>query len=66
MALGLSLVKFLQVRESEGKRGKKNSVCNVGLWRYSRHPNYFSEWMAWNGPIIAAVPSLITLYEIEG
>jgi steroid 5-alpha reductase family enzyme len=47
------------------KAGEKNRVCNVGLWRYSRHPNYFSEWMVWNGLIIAAIPSLIALYEVE-
>ena len=23
----------------------KNAICEVGLWRYSRHPNYFFEWM---------------------
>lgn len=23
------------------------SVCQRGLWRYSRHPNYFFEWLNW-------------------
>ncbi len=45
--------------------GEKNKVCNVGLWKYSRHPNYFGEWMVWNGLIIASIPSWIHLYDVE-
>lgn len=41
--------------------GKQNSVCNVGLWRYCRHPNYFAEWMVWNALVIAALPSWFAL-----
>jgi steroid 5-alpha reductase family enzyme len=25
----------------------KGQVCQIGLWRYSRHPNYFFEWIHW-------------------
>ena len=44
---------------------KRNMVCDVGLWRYTRHPNYFAEWMVWNGLIIASIPSYISLFDSE-
>jgi steroid 5-alpha reductase family enzyme len=25
----------------------KTGVCETGFWRYSRHPNYFFEWLGW-------------------
>jgi steroid 5-alpha reductase family enzyme len=29
--------------------GHRGQVCDVGLWAYSRHPNYFFEWCVWVG-----------------
>ena len=47
------------------KEEKRNQVCNVGLWKYSRHPNYFAEWMVWNGLVITALPSWLALKDIQ-
>lgn len=48
--------KMVFLREMK-RQGRPRQVCNVGLWRYSRHPNYFAEWMVWNGLVIAAIPA---------
>jgi steroid 5-alpha reductase family enzyme len=35
-------------------RGK---TCRVGLWAWSRHPNYFFEWLHWFSYVLLAVGS---------
>ncbi|XP_039029049.1 uncharacterized protein LOC120163107 isoform X3 [Hibiscus syriacus] len=42
-------------KNSPENRGK---WCNIGLWKYSRHPNYFGEIFLWWGIFIASVPIL--------
>ena len=44
----------------------RDAVCNVGLWRYSRHPNYFAEWLVWCGLTIASLPSLLAVFANAG
>ncbi|KAJ6805633.1 uncharacterized protein M6B38_416855 [Iris pallida] len=45
----------LDFKNSAANRGK---WCNVGLWKYSRHPNYFGEILLWWGIFVAATPVL--------
>lgn len=35
----------------------RGRVCQVGLWRLSRHPNYFFEWLAWVAFFVFALGS---------
>ena len=55
-------LKFLKEMKHQNKQ---NMVCDIGLWKYTRHPNYFAEWMVWNGLIIASIPSFISLFDSE-
>ena len=41
-------------KENPGNTGK---ICNEGLWYYSRHPNYFFEWLTWVSFFIMALGS---------
>lgn len=47
------------------KEAQRNKVCTVGLWKYTRHPNYFAEWMVWNALILMAIPSWLNLQHEE-
>ena len=33
----------------------KGRTCREGLWRYSRHPNYFFEWLHWWTYVLLAI-----------
>lgn len=36
--------------------GKKGEICNIGLWKYSRHPNYLGEISFWCGVFLVMLP----------
>ncbi len=67
------LSRFVRRDDSQGK------TCREGLWRYSRHPNYFFEWTHWfaypllalGSPVywlawVAPVLMLVFLYRFTG
>lgn len=44
----------------------KGKVMDKGLWKYSRHPNYFGEVVMWWGLFLVALPSVNGLLTIIG
>jgi steroid 5-alpha reductase family enzyme len=43
-----------QLKNFRTDPANKGRVCDAGLWRWSRHPNYFFEWFGWLAyPVIA-------------
>jgi steroid 5-alpha reductase family enzyme len=46
-----------QLKQFKRNMANKGKVCDVGLWGWSRHPNYFFEWTIWIGYALFALAS---------
>ncbi len=44
-----------QLQRFKADPANQGRVCDTGLWRYSRHPNYFCEWLVWVGFAFASL-----------
>lgn len=43
----LSLESLADIQLQQFKKSQPGQVCNQKLWRFSRHPNCFFEWLIW-------------------
>jgi steroid 5-alpha reductase family enzyme len=62
IALWLAGMLGESIADAQLNRFRKNPVnkgktCRVGLWNYSRHPNYFCEWVVWVAYFVYALGS---------
>ncbi len=46
-----------QLRSFKANPENKGKVCQAGLWNYSRHPNYFFEWLIWAAFFLFSITS---------
>ena len=44
--VGESVADF-QLARFRADPSNRGTTCRIGLWNYSRHPNYFFEWLHW-------------------
>jgi steroid 5-alpha reductase family enzyme len=57
VALAGESVADRQLATFKADPGNRGRTCRTGLWRASRHPNYFFEWLVWVAYSVFAWPS---------
>lgn len=54
VGIGGEAVADAQLKRFRADPANRGRICETGLWAWSRHPNYFFEWVAWLGFGLAA------------
>lgn len=57
VAIGGESLADRQLAAFKADPANRGKVCATGLWRYSRHPNYFFEWLVWVAFFLVALPA---------
>lgn len=52
-----SIVADAQLHRFRAHPENRSKVCQVGIWNYSRHPNYFFEILLWSGFAFIGLPT---------
>ena len=64
--LVIETVADIQLTAFRADASKKGTVLDTGLWRYSRHPNYFGELCVWWGVFLMACANPLALVTVVG
>lgn len=55
-----------QLADFRAEPANKGKTCRDGLWKYSRHPNYFFEWLHWASYVVLAIGSPLFWWSFAG
>lgn len=58
LGFGIEVIADWQKSQFKAKPENKDKFINIGLWSWSRHPNYFGEIVLWIGVAIISLPIL--------
>lgn len=56
-AVGNTALADRQLARFKSNPEHRGQTCRLGWWRYSRHPNYFFEWLHWWSYVLLAIGS---------
>lgn len=57
LSVGGEALADAQLAEHRADPGNRGKTCRKGFWGWSRHPNYFFEWLHWFAYVLLAVGS---------
>jgi steroid 5-alpha reductase family enzyme len=55
VGFGFEAVSDYQLMQFKAEPENKGKIMQYGLWKYSRHPNYFGESLLWWGIFITSI-----------
>lgn len=63
LGVGIAVIALFGERQADRtltafRRERPGEVCDVGLWGWTRHPNYFFEWLFWVGLAVIGLAGL--------
>lgn len=60
LSVGGEAIADRQLAAFRAQPSNRGRTCRSGMWRYSRHPNYFFEWLHWFAYVALAVGSPVS------
>ena len=57
IGIGFETIGDMQLKAFKSNPANQGKVLDSGLWKYTRHPNYFGDFCAWWGIWLVAVPT---------
>lgn len=66
VAIGGESLADRQLDRFRSDPSNKGQICRTGLWAWSRHPNYFFEWVHWFAYVLLAICGPYFLWSLIG
>lgn len=66
VGIGFETIGDWQLRRFKADPANKGKVLDTGLWRYTRHPNYFGDACVWWGLFLIAAETPVGLLSLPG